>query len=297
MFYSQSSTHLNQKQFSQQHQRKLHKLAMSSKVDDNPYYKGLDAYQILNVPRSSDKATIKQAYRKLVATWHPDKFPNDVEKKKEGTLRMEKINRAYYCLEDEDRRRRYDTYGERGVGSSAASEQQLRDAGGPGFGGFGGGGSGIDMEGFEGGDISDIFDAFFGGGRGGGRSASSGFGGRSGGAAGGRSANQPMRGEDLEIEVEIPFMTSIFGGKETVKVRRLENCKTCTGSGLKPGAKIKQCSTCSGRGQVETIQRTPFGIFQSSSVCSNCRGSGQEFEEYCGTCRGKVSYIEYIELN
>jgi DnaJ-class molecular chaperone len=55
---------------------------------------------------------------------------------------MEKINRAYFCLEDEDRRRRYDTYGERGVGTSAASEEQLSKMGGPdaGFGGMGGGG-------------------------------------------------------------------------------------------------------------------------------------------------------------
>ena len=45
-------------------------LKMSSSEE---YYKGLDAYQILEVPRNADKKAIKAAYRKLVAKWHPDK--------------------------------------------------------------------------------------------------------------------------------------------------------------------------------------------------------------------------------
>ena len=72
---------------------------------------------------------------------------------------MEKINRAYFCLEEDERRKRYDQFGEQGVGTSAASEEQMKAAGGPGFGGFGGaGGQAVDVQ-----DISDIFDAFFGG--------------------------------------------------------------------------------------------------------------------------------------
>ena len=61
---------------------------------------------------------IKTAYRKLVSKWHPDKFPDDEEKKIEGGKRMEKINRAYFCVGEDDRRRRYDQYGESGVGTS-----------------------------------------------------------------------------------------------------------------------------------------------------------------------------------
>lgn len=106
----------------------------------------MDAYQILGISRNADKSSIKSAYKKLVATWHPDRFPGDEVKQKEGTLRMEKINRAWYCLGDDDRKRRYDTYGEKGVGSSAASEEQLRNGGGPGFGsGFGDMGGSVDI--------------------------------------------------------------------------------------------------------------------------------------------------------
>ena len=132
--------------------------------DTNPYYKGQDAYQILEVPRGADKKDIKTSYRKAVSTWHPDKFPDDDVKKAEGNLRMEKINRAWYCLGDDDRKRRYDQYGEQGVGSSASSEEQIKAAGSPMGGGFGGGrGGAVDVN-----DISDIFDSFFGGSGGGG---------------------------------------------------------------------------------------------------------------------------------
>ena len=34
---------------------------------------------------------------------HPDRFPEDEEKKIEGGLHLEAINRAYFCLSDTDR--------------------------------------------------------------------------------------------------------------------------------------------------------------------------------------------------
>lgn len=129
--------------------------------DTNPFYKGQDAYQILEVSRNADKKVIKLSYRKAISTWHPDKFPDDDTKKAEGNLRMEKINRAWYCLGDDDRKRRYDKFGDQGVGTSASSEEQIKAAGSP-----------INTGGFRGGqvsgavninDIADIFDAFFGG--------------------------------------------------------------------------------------------------------------------------------------
>jgi molecular chaperone DnaJ len=210
---------------------KVTELTSSKGGDQNPFYKGQDAYQILDVPRGADKKDIKSSYRKAVATWHPDKFPDDDVKKAEGNSRMEKINRAWYCLGDDDRKRRYDQYGEQGVGTSASSEEQIKAAGSPmgqggGFGGGRGGGA-VDVN-----DISDIFDAFFGGAQGG----------RGGG--GGqqqqrqRNANAPIAGEDMQVEMEIPFMTALFGGSEKVKIRRLEECGTCTGNGIKPGAKV-----------------------------------------------------------
>lgn len=100
-------------------------------ISDNKrfkYYPNMDAYQILGVQKDVEYQMIKSAYRKLVYKWHPDRFPDDETKKEEGGYRMEIINRAWYCLSDVDRRMRYDEFGEEGIGSSAASEQDFIDA-------------------------------------------------------------------------------------------------------------------------------------------------------------------------
>ena len=101
----------------------------------------------------------------------------------------------------------------------------------------------------------------------------------------------------MQIEVEVPFMTAVFGGQEKVRVRRLEECGTCTGSGLKPGAKPRTCSVCGGQGAVNNMQRTPFGVFSNVQTCPNCQGSGQEVDSYCPTCKGKGANSEIKEVS
>ena len=100
-------------------------------------------------------------------------------------------------------------YGEAGVGTSAASDQQ---AGNP-FGGPGGFGQ-REV------DLGDIFDSFFGGGMGVGGQ------GRCGCTRG------PVAGDDLQFDLEIDFKTSIFGGNKKVRIHHLETCDTCTGTGV-----------------------------------------------------------------
>lgn len=181
-------------------------LMVKGDSDTNPFYRGQDAYQILEVPRGADKKVIKSSYRKAVSTWHPDKFPDDDKKKAEGNLRMEKINRAWYCLGDDDRKRRYDQFGEQGVGSSASSEEQIKAAGSPmSSGGFGGGqGSGaVDVN-----DISDIFDAFFGGSEGG----------RAGGGFGrGQQQRQKPRNMNVPVAGTTFLNISFFSSNNVVK--------------------------------------------------------------------------------
>ncbi|KJP86298.1 hypothetical protein AK88_04017 [Plasmodium fragile] len=62
-------------------------------------------YEILNVPRSSSKNEIKQAYRKLALKYHPDRNPNN---RKESEKMFRQITEAYETLSDENKKQMYD---------------------------------------------------------------------------------------------------------------------------------------------------------------------------------------------
>lgn len=221
-----------------------------------------DFYATLGIDRNADLAEIKNAYRKMARRYHPDANPDSNEDTNE---KMQEINRAYEVLKNEDTRKRYDMYGEAGLGGAASQA-----AGNP----FGGAGFSQEV------DLSDIFDSFFGGG--GGRGAASGFGGGMG-----TRTRGPVAGDDLRFDLEIDFQTAVFGGDEKVRVRHLETCDTCDGDGIKPGSQVRTCPECRGSGVTMQVTRTPLGNFQSQQVCATCRGTGQKVDEYCGTCSGK----------
>jgi len=230
-----------------------------------------DFYRILGLSRSAESKEIKSAYRKLAKKFHPDANPGN-----DTTEKFQEINRAYEILSNPDLKQKYDMYGERAVGTSAASE-----GGSPFGGGAGGAGFGQEV------DLGDIFDSFFGGGGGGA--------GRRGG--GGRTRG-PVAGDDLRFDLELDFKTAVFGGEEKVRIRHLEKCATCAGDGVQPGSRVNTCATCAGRGVTMQVTRTPLGNFQSQQSCAQCRGTGQEVEEYCGTCSGQglVSKTKQIKV-
>merc|ERR1719512_134593 len=118
-----------------------------------------------------------------------------------------------------------------------------------------------------------------------------------GGPRGGRTRG-PVAGDDLRFDLEIDFKTAVFGGEEKVRIRHLENCDTCDGSGVKPGSKVTTCPVCNGMGVTMQVTRTPLGNFQTQQTCSACRGTGQKVEEYCGTCSGQgtVSKTKQIKV-
>lgn len=60
-----------------------------------------------------------------------------------------------------------------------------------------------------------------------------------------------------------------------VRIRHLETCDTCGGSGVKPGSKISVCGQCGGSGVVIQTTRTPLGAFQTQTTCPTCRGTGE----------------------
>lgn len=70
-----------------------------------------DYYKLLGISREASTRDIRQAFKKLALTMHPDKNPNDDE----AHDKFLKINRAYEVLKDEDLRKKYDKYGEKGL--------------------------------------------------------------------------------------------------------------------------------------------------------------------------------------
>ncbi len=206
-----------------------------------------DYYEVLGLSKGASDDEIKKAYRKLAKKYHPDMNPGD----KEAEEKFKEANEAYAVLSDPDKKAKYDQYGH------AAFDPAM---GGSGFGGF---------DGF---DFGDIFSSFFGGGMGGGSQ---------------RSRNAPMRGEDLQYRVTLTFEEAAFGCKKDISYGRVEKCSECSGSGAAKGTSPETCPTCGGSGQVRTSQRTPFGVFQSTHACDNCRGTGKIVKSPCKNCNGK----------
>lgn len=85
----------------------------------------IDYYEILEITKTSDKESIKKAYRKLALKYHPDRNADD----KEAEEKFKLINEAYQVLSDDNRREIYDKYGKAGLENSGFSGFSGRDFG------------------------------------------------------------------------------------------------------------------------------------------------------------------------
>ncbi len=88
-----------------------------------------DHYGVLGVDRSASTTEIKAAYRKLALKWHPDRNPGD----RKAEERFKEVSLAYAVLGDEDKRARYDRFGQAsdvafGVGADFDSATDFFDA-------------------------------------------------------------------------------------------------------------------------------------------------------------------------
>lgn len=211
-----------------------------------------DYYEVLGVDKNADDAAIKKAYRNLAKKYHPDVNPGDAEAEK----KFKEASEAYAVLSDPEKRRQYDQFGH-----SAFD------------GGFGGAG-GFDFSGADFGDIfGDIFGEIFGGGR----------------ARSSRNSG-PMKGANLRTSVRISFEEAVFGCKKEIELNVKETCKTCNGSGAKPGTSPETCSKCGGKGQVMFTQQSLFGTVRNVQTCPDCQGTGKVIREKCPDCHG-TGYI------
>jgi len=204
-----------------------------------------DYYELLEVARGADDATIKSSYRKLAMRWHPDKNPGDAD----AEARFKAISEAYDCLKDPQKRAAYDRFGHE------AFKQGMSGGGaGPGAG-----------AGFS--DLGDIFETIF------------------GSAFGGGGRQQQRRGADLRYDMEINLDEAFHGKQAEIEIEVSTKCDPCDGSGAEPGTGTRRCNLCGGHGQVRAqqgffmVERTCPTCHGRGEViekpCRSCRGEGR----------------------
>ncbi|MCA9267362.1 MAG: molecular chaperone DnaJ [Planctomycetales bacterium] len=161
---------------------------------------------------------------------------------------------AYEVLSDATKRARYDQHGHAGVGGAAPHFH----------------------------DVSDIFEAFgdiFGG---------SIF----GDMFGGGRRRGPRRGADVQVEVTLDLEEAAAGVDRNIAFNRHESCKSCGGSGARPGSSPQPCVRCAGSGSI--VQSA--GILRVQTTCPTCQGAGSVISDPCGDCRGRGITPKKVEI-
>lgn len=215
-----------------------------------------DYYETLSVGRDADLDAVKKAYRKLALRYHPDRNGGD----KEAEERFREATEAYEVLQDPQKRAAYDRFGHAGVKSGAGAGRPGGFSGGMGFedalntfmqdfGGFGG------------------FEDLFGGGR--------------------RGSRRVQRGKDIRIKLRIPLEEVATGARRSLRVKLLDACDTCEGTGAADGGAVEHCDTCEGAGQVRRVQNSVFGQVVTASTCPACHGEGRRIRNVCPECQGE----------
>ncbi|KAF2180617.1 hypothetical protein K469DRAFT_639630 [Zopfia rhizophila CBS 207.26] len=247
----------------------------------SPSFAVPDPYATLGVSKSAAASEIKKAYYGLAKKYHPDTNKDPSAKDKFAAAQS-----AYEMLSDPEKRKAYDSYGAAAFDQNGGFNPGAGPgAGGPegnpfagfGFGGFGGFGGG--QGGFQGGFAQDIkFEDLF-----------SAFGGAQGGRRGRSSRRSPFEeeiiiGDNIEVQTNISFMDAAKGVTKDIHITPLVQCNTCSGSGLKKGAKRTECKSCGGTG----TRVTTMAGFQMAATCSSCGGSGVQIPRgsSCNTCGG-----------
>ncbi|MFZ3019993.1 MAG: DnaJ C-terminal domain-containing protein [Minisyncoccia bacterium] len=223
-----------------------------------------DYYKILGVDKKATKDDIKKAFRKLAHEYHPDKKGGSAEKFKEAS-------EAYSVLSDDNKRAQYDMMG------SGNFQGGFNGAQGFDFSQFAQQfGSQFSQGGMEF-DMGDLFGDLFGG---------------------GFRNKRTSRGADIQVEIRVPFVDSVFGTERKIRINHMAVCDKCEGTASEPGSKMKECETCKGKGLVKEIRRTILGQIATERMCTVCAGAGEVPEKPCTQCRGKgvINKDEIVDI-
>jgi curved DNA-binding protein len=202
-----------------------------------------DYYKILGVKKTASDEEIKKSYRKLAMKYHPDHTKGD----KSAEEKFKKISEAYAVLSDEEKRKKYDTFGAEGFHQQFTQEDIFRGA-----------------------DFADIFREFgfgsgsFFGGRGGGTRFSFGTGSPPFGF-GGEQQQAPVKGSDLTYELPLSLREVISGTSKFVTLQhqgRSEKITVKVPKGMVSGKKLR----LAGKGNPSPYGGPPGDLYIQAKV-------------------------------
>ena len=124
------------------------------------------------------------------------------------------------------------------------------------------------------GGFSDFFETLFGTGR---RSTA--------GADRGGFNNRPMRGQDIESEIEVSLEEAYHGGTRSISLSSSRACSECGGRGI---IDRSFCSRCGGTGSIPDRKNLEVKIPAGVSEGSIIRLKNQGGEGYAGGSRGDL---------
>jgi len=201
-----------------------------------------DYYEILDVSRDADEATIKKAFRRKARELHPDVNPDP-----QAEARFKEAAEAYEALSNPETRELYDRYGHDGL----RGRQSTGD-----FSDFG--------------SFQDLFDAFFGGDVFGRRGARSG--GEDVAVAVQLTFAESAVGATRPLEYGIVGACETCDGAGAKPGTHMVRCETCGGQGqvrqVSRGPfgqflRTQVCPACHGEGE------------SPAEPCADCKGSGR----------------------
>jgi len=230
-----------------------------------------DYYEVLGVGRRASAKDIRKAYRKLARQYHPDVNPGDTHAEE----KFKEINEAYEVLSDDEKRAKYDQFGQYWQQAAAGTPPT---------------GAGVGFDFSQYGSFDDFINELlgrFGGGAGRGPSGqrvytyrtsspgTGGFGGFEDIFSGAGVQNMPP--SDTEAAISLTFSEAWHGTQKRLQLGN-EAIKVRIPPGAKPGSRIR----IKGKGQISpfnqqrgdlylTIGLQPHALFKfegDNIVCS-----------------------------
>lgn len=180
----------------------------------------IDYYKILGVDKNIAQKDVKRAYLKRAKQFHPDLHPDDPKAK----AKFQMLNEAYEVINDPEKRKKYDQYGEHWKEADAYNA-----AGGAGgsyyYKGEGSPFEGFDFSGFSqgGGGFSDFFKDLFG---------------TAGRSRGGKSRMRQNSGE-MHANVNIDLYTALLGGEVLLQLSNGSKVKLKVKPETQNGTKVR----------------------------------------------------------